>query len=100
MTSLKCFSVASAKRLSALFLLSISLFAWPSGEKASGQDLGSPPAFHPGEAWLDTNGKPINAHGGGMLFHDGTYYWFGEHKLDGLAGDVAQVGVHVYSSKD
>jgi hypothetical protein len=59
-----------------------------------------PPVFHPGEIWQDTNGVPINAHGGGMLFYNGTYYWFGEHKLDGPSGDVAQVGVHVYSSKD
>jgi acetyl esterase/lipase len=34
----------------------------------------------PGEIWKDTNGNPINAHGGGILFHDGKYYWFGEIK--------------------
>jgi Glycosyl hydrolases family 43 len=34
----------------------------------------------PGEVWRDTDGKPINAHGGGVLFHDGTYYWYGELK--------------------
>jgi hypothetical protein len=100
MLTLKCFSISVGKRISVLFLLLISLVAWSPQEKAYGQDPGSPPAFHPGEVWLDTNGKPINAHGGGMLFRDGTYYWFGEDKLDGLAGDVAQIGVHVYSSKD
>jgi len=26
-----------------------------------------PDQFRPGEVWLDTVGKPINAHGGGML---------------------------------
>lgn len=57
-------------------------------------------AFKPGEIWNDTAGVPINAHGGGMLVHDGTYYWFGEHKTEGSAGNRAQVGVHVYSSKD
>jgi hypothetical protein len=57
-------------------------------------------AFHPGEIWLDNNGVPINAHGGGILFHRGVYYWFGEHKIAGKAGNVAHVGVHVYSSKD
>jgi hypothetical protein len=31
--------------------------------------------------WRDTDGKPINAHGAGMLNHDGTYYWYGEAKL-------------------
>lgn len=33
-----------------------------------------------GGKWLDTDGNPINAHGGGMLFHDGKYYWYGEYK--------------------
>lgn len=25
----------------------------------------------PGEVWKDTDGNPINAHGGGLLYHDG-----------------------------
>ena len=54
--------------------------------------------FKPGAVWLDDKGIPINAHGGGILFYDGTYYWFGEHKVEGEAGNKAQVGVHVYSS--
>lgn len=57
-------------------------------------------SFRPGELWLDNNGVHINAHGGGMLFHDGLYYWYGEHKIEGDAGNKAHVGVHVYSSKD
>ena len=57
-------------------------------------------AFAPGEPWPDNNGVPINAHGGGILLHDKTYYWFGEHKIAGGAGNAAHVGVHVYSSKD
>jgi beta-xylosidase len=56
--------------------------------------------FSPGELWPDTNGTPINAHGGGILHHQGIYYWFGEHKLEGTAGNKALVGVHVYSSRD
>ncbi len=56
--------------------------------------------FHPGEEWKDTNGKIINAHGGGILYFDHTYYWFGEHKIAGPEGNRAMVGVHVYSSKD
>ena len=35
-----------------------------------------------GEVWLDTDGNMINAHGGGILYHDGTYYWYGEYKGD------------------
>ena len=38
------------------------------------------PAFEPGAVWLDTDGRPIQAHGGGMLFDRGVYYWFGENK--------------------
>ena len=37
-------------------------------------------AFVPGEVWNDTEGNPINAHGGGILYHEGTYYWYGEYK--------------------
>lgn len=57
-------------------------------------------SFVPGELWPDNNGTHINAHGGGILFHGGTYYWFGEHKVAGEAGNTAQVGVAVYSSTD
>jgi len=57
--------------------------------------------FIPGELWLDNNGGVhINAHGGYILFHRGTYYWFGEHKIEGGAGNKAHVGVHCYSSTD
>jgi len=56
--------------------------------------------FSPGELWLDHHGTPINAHGGGILHYRGIYYWFGEHKIEGDAGNNAHVGVHVYSSQD
>ncbi len=69
--------------------------AEPASEEAPKNDC-----FRPGEVWLDDNGTAINAHGGGFLFHDGTYYWFGEHKIEGSAGNVAHVGVRCYSSKD
>ena len=56
--------------------------------------------FSPGQLWKDNNGVHINAHGGGMLIYKKTYYWFGEHKIEGKTGNTAQVGVHCYSSKD
>lgn len=37
-------------------------------------------SFVPGAIWPDVSGQPINAHGGGLLFHDGVYYWYGEFK--------------------
>lgn len=35
-----------------------------------------------------------------MLFHDGAYYWFGQHNIAGDAGNRAQVGVSCYRSTD
>lgn len=63
---------------------------------------GTSPAggFKPGEIWPDTDGVHINAHGGGVLHHEGVYYWFGEHKTEGRRGNSAQVGVRCYSSTD
>jgi len=58
------------------------------------------PRFHPGEIWRDTDGVPINAHGAGMLYHNGVYYWYGEFKIAGPEGNAAQVGVSCYSSTD
>jgi hypothetical protein len=52
-------------------------------------------SFKPGEEWCDTDGKIINAHGGGILYYNKTYYWFGETR-----GKSASQGVSVYSSKD
>jgi len=57
-------------------------------------------AFYPGEIWKDNNGVAINAHGGGILFYKHKYYWFGEHKIEGEEGNLAQVGIHCYSSTD
>lgn len=56
--------------------------------------------FTPGKIWPDNMGVHINAHGGGILIHKNTYYWFGEHKTEGQAGNLSNVGVHVYSSKN
>ncbi|MDX8341007.1 glycoside hydrolase family 43 protein [Draconibacterium sp. IB214405] len=54
--------------------------------------------FTPGKQWPDTDSVHINAHGGGVLYHDNTYYWYGEHKSEHTSS--AQVGVNCYSSKD
>lgn len=58
-------------------------------------------SFHPGQVWLDTEGKPIQAHGGSVLYEDGTYYWYGENKerTDGTTG-LAHWGMRCYSSTD
>ena len=35
-----------------------------------------------GIVWKDTQGNPLHAHGGYMIFHDGYYYWYGEDRRD------------------
>ncbi|KAA6323441.1 hypothetical protein EZS27_027118, partial [termite gut metagenome] len=54
--------------------------------------------IHSGEIWSDNNGVHINAHGGGVLQHNGKFYWFGEHKSERTS--AALVGVTCYSSED
>jgi hypothetical protein len=62
--------------------------------------------FEPGAIWNDTDGKPIQAHGGGVLFDNGVYYWFGENKdnftiiKEGFYARVDAIGVSCYSSRD
>lgn len=53
-----------------------------------------------GGIWPDTDGVHINAHGGGLLKDGGKWYWFGEHKIAGKAGNNAWVGVRCYSSEN
>lgn len=73
---------------------------------SDGNDTGY---FYPGREWWDTDGKPIHAHGGGILYveESGTFYWYGENK-DGQTyraykrgpARVDLIGVNCYSSKD
>ncbi|KAL6649415.1 hypothetical protein ACP70R_013639 [Stipagrostis hirtigluma subsp. patula] len=86
--------------------------------------------YYPGRVWLDTDGKPIQGHGGGILYDkkSKTYFWYGENKdgktykahskgadrysvgegkllvdmlgVNNLLGSVDIVGVSCYSSKD
>jgi hypothetical protein len=53
-----------------------------------------------GETWPDTEGRHINAHGGGILLYKGIYYWFGEHRLERGEKEKTHYGVGCYSSKD
>jgi len=65
--------------------------------------------YHVAAPWLDTAGQPINAHGAGVLAHNGTYYLYGEHKagktelVPGQGWECYRVpvgGVSCYSSRD
>ncbi|MGC9336338.1 MAG: NPCBM/NEW2 domain-containing protein [Anaerolineae bacterium] len=61
-------------------------------------------AFHPGKSWYDTDGVKIQAHGGGLLKVDDTWYWFGEHKGGPTTwwpkARVDVIGVSCYRSRD
>ncbi len=78
-------------------LFSAILFIIAGVTSSAQHSLEDNKTFEPGEIWEDTDGKHINAHGGGFMYEDGTYYWYGEHKG---SNNSAQVGVRVYSSKD
>jgi Glycosyl hydrolases family 43 len=58
-------------------------------------------SFKPGDVWLDSAGKPIQAHGGSVIQVDDKYYWYGENK-EFTTGktDVWTWGVRCYSSSD
>lgn len=54
--------------------------------------------IRPGEIWPDTDGKHIQAHGGGIIKIGSTYYWYGEERSQGL--DTNYRYVSCYSSED
>lgn len=58
-------------------------------------------AVYPGQPWLDVNGHRIQAHAGGFLYENGTYYWYGENKehTDGIS-EIWTWGIRLYASKD
>lgn len=58
-------------------------------------------SFHPGQIWLDQEGKRIQAHGGSVFYLDGVYYWYGENK-EKTTGDnnIWHWGVRCYASTD
>ena len=54
-------------------------------------------SFKPGAVWKDTNGAPIQAHGGGILYDENTkkYYWYGEDKTYGYLPARGGEGIFV-----
>ena len=76
------------------YLLSIVFLTGISGVSQNNKSI------KPGELWPDTDGKHINAHGGGIILYDGIYYWFGESRLPRGEKDRTHYGVGCYSSKD
>ena len=66
--------------------------------------------IRPGSIFVDILGNPINAHGGGFLLHNGTYYWYGEIKTGATYLPISNanwggtrvdfVGISCYKSVD
>ena len=50
--------------------------------------------------WLATDGEHINCHGGNILrLPDGTFCWYGEHRVENLKG-TSEDGIALYTSRD
>jgi len=58
------------------------------------------PAIRSGQPWLDSDGNVIDAHGAGLLAHQGTYYWFGSRRTMNATGTQMNGGISLYSSRD
>lgn len=52
----------------------------------------------PGGVWLDNRGQQIQAHGGGIMLWNGTYYWVGEDRTQ--SNDPEKRFVACYASRD
>ncbi|MED4954018.1 family 43 glycosylhydrolase [Paenibacillus macerans] len=58
-------------------------------------------SIRPGQVWLDTEGKRIQAHGGSVIAVGDTFYWYGENKEKTKPGSgIWHWGVRCYASKD
>lgn len=78
-----------------LFYIFLLLFIQVNGQIKSSK------FFYPGKIWIDNQGKPIQAHGGGVIYHNGVYYWYGENKDTVTTNqNTGFKGVSCYSSKD
>ena len=77
-------------------LLGFLIFVGFSGNQKNAsaqQDI-----IKPYELWPDDRGEHIQAHGGGIIKLDDTYFWYGEQRGQGLDPEYRYVSC--YSSKD
>jgi hypothetical protein len=74
----------------ALALAAIASSGWAGAPAPDG-------AIVSGTTWRDTDGQVIEAHGGGVLWAEGSAYWYGENHRLGLGN---KTGISCYSSRD
>ena len=57
--------------------------------------------IRPGQVWLDTEGKRIQAHGASVFYENGVFYWYGENKeFTSREKSIWTWGIRCYSSTD
>ncbi len=74
----------------------------PSDLSKSNDSSAMRTTFYPDTEWKDVDGNVINAHSGGILYENGYYYWYGEHKNvnSSESNGKADGGMHCYRSVD
>ncbi|BDA44105.1 hypothetical protein COCOBI_05-2890 [Coccomyxa sp. Obi] len=80
---------------SPVLVLSVLLFALAS---ASSELLAEDALIVPGTTPLDQDGIPVQAHGGGVIRLNDTFFWYGESYKRPMLGDFLSEGVNLYSS--
>ena len=83
--------MANMNKVSIPAALLIALLAAVPFCRASG-------VIKPGDPWVDSRGQRIQAHGGGVTFWHGVYYWFGEDRTQ--TNNPEKRYVACYSSRD
>lgn len=78
-----------------LFLMLSLLLVQVGFSQSQEKTIGKQNLFEPGNIWNDLEGNIINSHGGGIVYLNHNYYWFGEKR-----GVQVSEGVNVYVSKD
>lgn len=86
------------QKMASIIVTMITSFLLASAMTVAAQQYSS---VRPGERWLDTNGKPIQAHSPQIIEKDGVYYWYGENKEYTTVGsNVWTWGIRAYRSTD
>lgn len=88
----------ASESASAVLLLTGCATAQPLGLRG---DKSASLLFRPGDVWLDTSGKPIQAHAGSIIRVGELFYWYGENKeFTTGQSDIESWGIRFYSSPD
>lgn len=89
--------LAGGTLLGGLLMSGCTTGAGMNGNRTTGNHKG----IRPGEIWLDTAGKPIQAHAGALIAVGRDFYWYGENKefTDGKQGKESW-GIRFYRSRN